>query len=197
MKKHSNVKLPPLTYWWRSLGSFACVGGFVAYMAFLDYLASKTESMVDVDESVNKSMAIGHISEGVSSTVTTATEIPPTGLTFVNFQTTWCGHCRRLAPIWKELENSIGDRVNIVSVDCDEEEAVCRSYGVRGYPTLILFNNGTPIVNYRGARSLNSLTGFLSNFTDLAAQVNSGLKAEQDMEVAAFFQNDFINSFVS
>merc|ERR1712142_856483 len=64
------------------------------------------------------------------------------GLNFVNFQTSWCGHSQKLAPIWAELESSEGGSCRISSIDCDREKDTCKRYNVRGYPTLMLMNDG-------------------------------------------------------
>jgi len=83
------------------------------------------------------------------------------GLHFVNFQTSWCGHCQKLAPTWAELEKSEGGSCTIVSIDCDRDKDVCKRYNVRGYPTLMLMMDGKRLVDYRGPRDLDHLRDFL------------------------------------
>ena len=60
---------------------------------------------------------------------------------FVKFYAPWCGHCKELAPTWKELHMETKGDLNVGEVDCDSAQGsgLCREYGVRGYPTLIYF----------------------------------------------------------
>ena len=60
--------------------------------------------------------------------------------TFGKFYAPWCGHCKRLAPVWDELSEA-QESVNIVSIDCtnDANREMCKSMEVKGYPTLIWF----------------------------------------------------------
>ncbi|KAG4108636.1 thioredoxin-like protein [Neocallimastix lanati (nom. inval.)] len=71
------------------------------------------------------------------------------GIWMVFFGASWCPHCRHLTPDWlifqqeaneKELETQFD--FHIAKVECTESEDICREQGLRGYPTIILFNNG-------------------------------------------------------
>ncbi|ORX55239.1 hypothetical protein BCR36DRAFT_581283 [Piromyces finnis] len=71
------------------------------------------------------------------------------GIWIVFFGATWCPHCRHLTPDWakfqaeaeeKELESKYD--FHIAKVECTESEDICREQGLRGYPTIYLFNNG-------------------------------------------------------
>lgn len=60
---------------------------------------------------------------------------------FVKFYAPWCGHCKRLTPIWDELHTTFKDRLNVGKVDCtsDDGKGLCAHYEIRGYPTLLFF----------------------------------------------------------
>lgn len=81
------------------------------------------------------------------------------GPTFVKFYAPWCGHCRKLAPTWKQLARHLQGKVQVASVNCDEEGTLCQTQGVQGYPTLIYFSNGA-VSEYKGGRKLDQLKTF-------------------------------------
>lgn len=87
------------------------------------------------------------------------------GTTFVKFYAPWCGHCKRLAPTWDQLAEITHSKtgITIAKVDCTVEKELCETHQVRGYPTLILFKDGSKKANYSGARDIESLLAFLEN----------------------------------
>lgn len=60
----------------------------------------------------------------------------------VDFYADWCGPCKMMNPILKDLKKKMGDQINIIKVDAEKNAAAAIKYNVRGVPTLILFKNG-------------------------------------------------------
>ncbi len=60
----------------------------------------------------------------------------------VDFYTDWCGPCKMMNPILKDLKKNMGDAINIIKVDAEKNADAAIKYNVRGVPTLILFKDG-------------------------------------------------------
>lgn len=81
------------------------------------------------------------------------------GKVLVDFNATWCGPCRMLAPILEEFsENS---NIKVCSVDVDQNENLARNYGIMSIPCLILFENGKEIKRNVGLINLSELEEFV------------------------------------
>lgn len=71
----------------------------------------------------------------------------------VDFYATWCGPCQMLGPILKEVKDKLGDRVAIIKIDVDKNQAVASHYRVKGVPTMMLFQNGKQLWRQSGVLS--------------------------------------------
>lgn len=78
----------------------------------------------------------------------------------IKFYAPWCGHCKRLAPVWDEFAEQTN--VLVGKVDCTVHQDLCQKQGVQGYPTL-KYSNGYGLNLYDSGRDLESLLKFVED----------------------------------
>lgn len=71
----------------------------------------------------------------------------------IDFFATWCGPCKMLGPVLKEVKDSLGERISIIKIDVDKNQQISSQYQVRGVPTMILFQNGKQLWRQSGVLS--------------------------------------------
>jgi thioredoxin 1 len=75
----------------------------------------------------------------------------------VDFTAVWCGPCKMLDPLVKQLAEEWSDKVKIVKLDVDDNPQLTIDYNVMGVPTLMLFKNGKPVERLSGYQSKDRL----------------------------------------
>jgi thioredoxin 1 len=71
----------------------------------------------------------------------------------IDFYATWCRPCKALAPVLKQVKNSVDDTVSVLKIDIDKNQALATKLNVRGVPTLILYKNGKQVWRQSGVVS--------------------------------------------
>lgn len=82
----------------------------------------------------------------------------------IDFYAEWCGPCKALSPVIKELAKEVDDKVRIIKIDVDKNHALAQRYNIRGVPTLALFKNGQIIWRQSGFQSKQQLLSVLNQF---------------------------------
>ena len=68
-----------------------------------------------------------------------------------------------MAPILKDVKDSLGETVSILKIDVDKNQTLAAHYQVRGVPTLLLFKNGKQVWRQSGLVQKNELVSILKS----------------------------------
>lgn len=80
----------------------------------------------------------------------------------VDYWAAWCGPCKMIAPILEEVAAEFAGKVTVAKLNVDENQQTAAKFGIRGIPTLMLFQNGEVKATKVGAVSKTQLTDFLN-----------------------------------
>ena len=81
----------------------------------------------------------------------------------------WCSPCRVIAPLLEKISDEFEDELGIAKIEVDEDEnmKIAGQYQVRGFPTLILFQNGEERARFSGAKPLHFIREFIEEHGEL------------------------------
>jgi len=103
---------------------------------------SAEQTVADVEVTViNQAQFAELIADWKQTTFNQHNNIP----VVVDFNATWCGPCRKLAPELKAVAEHYGGKVKFYSIDTDKNPDIARAFGIRSIPFLLIVpTSGTP-----------------------------------------------------
>jgi thioredoxin 1 len=84
----------------------------------------------------------------------------------VDFFATWCGPCKMLAPILKQVKDELGESVKIIKIDVDTNQPLAAAYQVRGVPTMILFKDGKQLWRQSGVLQKDEIISIINQYVN-------------------------------
>lgn len=121
--------------------------------------------------------------------------IKDNSLALVEFFAPWCGHCKTLGPqLVKAADALLEKDIPLAQVDCTEQQELCMSQGIRGYPSLKTFKDhdvSSP-KDYEGARSAEAIINYMIKQTLPVVQI-----AESEESLNEIVQNATLPIIIS
>ena len=82
----------------------------------------------------------------------------------VDFFAEWCGPCKAMSPILKQVKDMQGDKVRIIKVDVDKNNALAMQYSIQSVPTLMIFKRGEQVWRQSGVINASELNKIVEMF---------------------------------
>ncbi|TMD49425.1 MAG: thioredoxin [Chloroflexi bacterium] len=87
----------------------------------------------------------------------------------VDFWAPWCGPCRVVSPTVEQIAKDLPGKIKLVKVNTDNAPNLSQRFGIRGIPTLILFDHGKPAARVTGALGAPALRSWVEEHLPRAA----------------------------
>ncbi len=83
----------------------------------------------------------------------------------IDFFAEWCGPCKAMSPILKQVKDNLGNDISVIKVDVDKNQSLASRYQVRGLPTLMLFKKGKQLWRQSGVLSSDEIIKIINQNT--------------------------------
>ena len=75
----------------------------------------------------------------------------------VDFTATWCGPCKAFSPILQQFKDEMKEKIRVIKIDIDKNQSFANELGIRGVPTVHIYQKGDLKWSASGVQSLETL----------------------------------------
>lgn len=83
----------------------------------------------------------------------------------IDFSAEWCGPCKMMPPILKKVKDALGDRVKILKIDVDKNQAIAQKLQIRNVPTIAIYKNGSQVYRQAGVIQAEQLIQLVKEYS--------------------------------
>jgi len=83
----------------------------------------------------------------------------------IDFFADWCGPCKMLAPILKQVKDDLGEGIKVIKIDVDQNQMLAAKYQVRGVPTMLLFKSGKQVWRQSGVLQKDQIISIVRQYS--------------------------------
>ena len=108
----------------------------------------------------------------------------------VDFWAPWCTYCRRISDAYDRIAEQYGERIHVVKVNIDENEALAEQEKIEIIPTLVLYRGGEAVGSIVAPESKAAIDAFIAEHTDSATVEEYRKAVWEEMEQMALSNAD-------
>jgi len=82
----------------------------------------------------------------------------------IDFYAEWCGPCKMMSPILKDVKETMGDKIKILKIDVDKNQRLATALNVKGVPTLVLYKSSKLLWRQSGVVQRNDIISKINEY---------------------------------